>query len=137
MGIPVTGKNLFPSNIAGLPTWFTIRVDRDGYSACVRENEVVIAMNEATIDEDLAALKPGTIAIVNDKLPIRKKREDLTLVPCPFTELAGKITTDPSLRSSSPTWCMWVLPPTCWALSRARSSRPSPSSSPRRPKRSN
>jgi 2-oxoglutarate/2-oxoacid ferredoxin oxidoreductase subunit alpha len=98
MGIPVSGKNLFPSNIAGLPTWFTIRVDKDGYMACLRDAEILIAMNEATIDEDLAKLKPGTIAIVSDKLQIKSKRPDVTYFVCPFAELAGKHTTDPQMR---------------------------------------
>src|SRR5579863_4085309 len=74
MGIPVSGKNLFPSNIAGLPTWFTIRVDGDGYMACVRDSEILIAMNEATVDEDISKMKPGTIVIVSDKLPLKTKR---------------------------------------------------------------
>ena len=98
MGIPVSGKNLFPSNIAGLPTWFTIRVDKDGYMACVRDSEILIAMNEATVDEDIAKQKPGTIVIVSDKLPLKTKRQDITYYVCPFTEIAGKHAADPSMR---------------------------------------
>ena len=98
MGIPVSGKNLFPSNIAGLPTWFTIRVDKDGYMACVRDSEILIAMNEATVDDDIAKMKPGTIVIVSDKLPLKQKRADLTYFACPFTEIAGKHTTDASMK---------------------------------------
>lgn len=98
MGIPVSGKNLFPSNIAGLPTWFTVRIDADGYMACVRGSEILIAMNEATVDEDIAKQKPGTIVIVSDKLPLKEKRADITYFVCPFAEIAGKHTTDPSMR---------------------------------------
>ena len=58
MGIPVSGKNLFPSNIAGLPTWFTIRVNKDGYVARKREVEILVAMNPQTAFEDVKALQP-------------------------------------------------------------------------------
>src|SRR5512136_2761724 len=52
MGIPVSGKNLFPSNIQGLPTWYTIRVSRDGFLARCENSEVVVAMNPACFAED-------------------------------------------------------------------------------------
>src|SRR5580658_9045022 len=59
MGIPVSGKNLFPSNIAGLPTWFTIRVSEDGYTARKKEIDILVAMNPQTAFEDVRSLKPG------------------------------------------------------------------------------
>ena len=59
MGIPVSGKNLFPSNIQGLPTWYTIRVSKDGFLARRDEHEIVVAMNPATFAEDLADVLPG------------------------------------------------------------------------------
>ncbi len=59
MGIPVSGKNLFPSNIQGLPTWYTIRVNKDGFLARREEHEIVVAMNAATFAEDLASVNPG------------------------------------------------------------------------------
>lgn len=55
MGIPVSGKNLFPSNIAGLPTWFTIRVNKDGYIARKAETNILVAMNPQTAFEDVKA----------------------------------------------------------------------------------
>src|SRR4030067_771905 len=59
MGIPVSGKNLFPSNIQGLPTWYTIRVNRDGFLARREEQEIVVAMNPATFVRDLQSVVSG------------------------------------------------------------------------------
>src|SRR5215469_4244125 len=68
MGVPVSGKNLFPSNIAGLPTWFTIRASKDGYVARKRDTDVLIALNPETAREDVLALPPGSAAIYEEKL---------------------------------------------------------------------
>jgi 2-oxoglutarate ferredoxin oxidoreductase subunit alpha len=62
MGIPVSGKNLFPSNIAGLPTWYTIRANKDGYVARKKEIDLLIAMNPETGRDDVMALAPGAVA---------------------------------------------------------------------------
>src|SRR5512139_768998 len=59
MGIPVSGKNLFPSNIQGLPTWYTIRVSKDGFLARCEDYEIVVAMNPDSFSQDLADLAPG------------------------------------------------------------------------------
>src|SRR5436309_4828830 len=59
MGVPVSGKNLFPSNIAGLPTWFTIRASKDGYIARKKEIDFVVCMNSETAQEDVMSLAPG------------------------------------------------------------------------------
>ena len=59
MGIPVSGKNLFPSNIQGLPTWYTIRVNKDGYLARKGEHEIVVAMNPDTFEQDLESVISG------------------------------------------------------------------------------
>src|SRR4030042_3785969 len=59
MGIPVSGKNLFPSNIQGLPTWYTIRVSKDGFLARCDEHEIMVAMNPASFAADLAKVEPG------------------------------------------------------------------------------
>src|SRR5712675_2208686 len=61
MGVPVSGKNMFPSNIAGLPTWFTIRASKDGYIARKRECEVLVALNPDTAREDTLALPAGSV----------------------------------------------------------------------------
>src|SRR6201993_5546951 len=62
MGIPVSGKNLFPSNIAGLPTWYTIRASKQGYVARKREIELLVAMNAETAKEDILSLPTGAAA---------------------------------------------------------------------------
>src|SRR5436190_2345423 len=61
MGVPVSGKNLFPSNIQGLPTWFTIRANKDGYVARRKEIDILVCMNPETAIDDVKALSPGAI----------------------------------------------------------------------------
>ncbi len=95
MGVPVSGKNLFPSNIQGLPTWFTIRANRDGYVARKRELDVLILMNPETAEEDARAAAPGTSVIYEKKLAVERFRDDLLLFPVPFSELVVKVTTKP------------------------------------------
>src|SRR5947207_10389872 len=70
MGIPVSGKNLFPSNIAGLPTWFTIRVNKDGYIARRADNDITVIMNPETAAQDAATSPPGRVIVVNDQIPL-------------------------------------------------------------------
>src|SRR6187431_1803567 len=70
MGIPVSGKNLFPSNIAGLPTWFTIRVSRDGYVARRAETDVMVIMNPETAVEDAGRVGPGGVIVLNDQITL-------------------------------------------------------------------
>src|SRR5574340_1339968 len=70
MGIPVSGKNLFPSNIQGLPTWYTIRVSKDGYLARREEREVVVAMNPTTFGRDLADVQPGGAFLYADDIKL-------------------------------------------------------------------
>ncbi len=72
MGIPVTGKNIFPSNIQGLPTWYTIRLNRDGFTARRLRSEVVVALNPATAVEDHQQVEPGGVFMYADdiKLPL-------------------------------------------------------------------
>lgn len=77
MGVPVSGKNLFPSNIQGLPTWFTIRVSKDGYTARRDTTEILIAFNQRTADEDLAALAPGGVCIHPNDVKFTNPRSDV------------------------------------------------------------
>jgi 2-oxoglutarate ferredoxin oxidoreductase subunit alpha len=98
MGIPVSGKNLFPSNIAGLPTWFTIRANKDGWTARRKELDVLIAMNPETAREDVAGLEPGRIVIYEDRLNLSSIRNDLVYYPIPFAALANELTSDSRLR---------------------------------------
>src|SRR5450756_2376652 len=78
MGIPVSGKNLFPSNIAGLPTWYTIRVSRDGWVARKTEIDLLIAMNPDTAEEDVRSMRPGAAVIYDEGLNLNALRSDLT-----------------------------------------------------------
>ena len=82
MGVPVNGKNVFPSNIQGLPTWFHIRVSKDGYLGR-KESELLVAFNQATVDADLRALPPGGAAIVRDDLHPSVVRDDITVYQLP------------------------------------------------------
>ena len=66
MGVPVSGKNLFPSNIAGLPTWYTIRANKDGYVARKKEIDFVVAMNSETAQEDVMSLAPGAAVLYDE-----------------------------------------------------------------------
>src|SRR5215468_11175246 len=86
MGIPVSGKNLFPSNIAGLPTWYTIRVSKYGYTARREGTEILVAFNAKTADEDLAALPEGGVVIYNDEIKFTKRRDDVSYYPIPVKE---------------------------------------------------
>src|SRR5512143_2975454 len=76
MGIPVSGKNLFPSNIQGLPTWFTIRVSKDGYTARSEHQDVVVAMNPDTFAKDLDSLQPGGVFFYDDHIKMPISRQD-------------------------------------------------------------
>src|SRR5688572_14565628 len=98
MGIPVSGKNLFPSNIAGLPTWFTIRANKDGWIARRKEIDFLIAMNADTAREDVMALEPGRVVVYEETLNLNQLRKDITFFPIPFAKLATGITTDSRLR---------------------------------------
>ena len=88
MGIPVNGKNLFPSNIKGLPTWYTIRASKDGYTARRATTEIVVAFNGATVAEDVAALPSGGVCIIReDVAKIAPKRDDITVYIVPVKDL--------------------------------------------------
>jgi 2-oxoglutarate/2-oxoacid ferredoxin oxidoreductase subunit alpha len=98
MGIPVSGKNLFPSNIAGLPTWFTIRASKNGYVGRKKEIDILIAMNPETAKEDVESLEPGRVVIYDEKLNLSGLREDLVFYPIPFTQLSGEVVQEARLR---------------------------------------
>ena len=98
MGIPVSGKNLFPSNIAGLPTWFTIRANKDGWIARRKEIDFLVAMNPETAREDVMNLDPSRVVVYEETLKLNQYRKDLTFFPVPFAKLATEITPDSRLR---------------------------------------
>ncbi|HTP88222.1 MAG TPA: 2-oxoacid:acceptor oxidoreductase subunit alpha [Bryobacteraceae bacterium] len=98
MGIPVSGKNLFPSNIAGLPTWFTIRVSADGYIGRRRDSEFFVAMNPETAQEDTMNLRPGSALVYDEPLKLNGLRNDLRFYPVPFDKLVGPVCPEAKLR---------------------------------------
>ncbi|MDP9362586.1 MAG: 2-oxoacid:acceptor oxidoreductase subunit alpha [Acidobacteriota bacterium] len=98
MGVPVSGKNMFPSNIAGLPTWFTIRANKDGWIARKREVDIMICMNAATAREDVEALQPGSVCIYDAPLNCKSIRSDVTFFEVPFAKLAGELSQDSRMR---------------------------------------
>jgi len=98
MGIPVSGKNLFPSNIAGLPTWFTIRASKDGYIARRKDSEFLVAMNPETAEEDVLTLKPGAACVYDERLNLRRLRDDVVFYPVPFDQLVAPVCPDARLR---------------------------------------
>lgn len=98
MGVPVSGKNLFPSNIAGLPTWFTIRVSEKGYVARVARNDILVVMNPETAAEDVAAMVPGALIVVNDAIKLPEQPADRAVVRVPMAKLMEPITNDVKLR---------------------------------------
>ena len=95
MGVPVTGKNLFPSNIAGLPTWFQIRANHKGYKARKAAIDLLICMNPETAREDVAKVNPGTILIYDEPLKLNALRADLAFCPVPFQKLVAASCPEP------------------------------------------
>lgn len=89
MGVPVSGKNLFPSNIAGLPTWFLIRASKDGWVARKRDVDLLIAMNLETVVEDIRKLPAGAAVIYDDAFQLPDQRGDITYYPVPFDRLVA------------------------------------------------
>jgi 2-oxoglutarate ferredoxin oxidoreductase subunit alpha len=98
MGIPVSGKNLFPSNIAGLPTWYTIRANKDGYVARKKEIDFLVAMNPETAREDVLALGPGAAVVYDEPLKLNELRQDLVFYPVPFDKIVAEVCKDAKLR---------------------------------------
>jgi 2-oxoglutarate ferredoxin oxidoreductase subunit alpha len=98
MGVPVSGKNLFPSNIAGLPTWYTIRANKDGYVARKKEIDFLVAMNPETAREDVLALEPGAAVVYDEPLKLAELRQDLVFYPVPFDKIVAEVCRDAKLR---------------------------------------
>ncbi|HZD32800.1 MAG TPA: 2-oxoacid:acceptor oxidoreductase subunit alpha [Candidatus Angelobacter sp.] len=98
MGVPVSGKNLFPSNIAGLPTWFTIRASKKGYIARKKEIDFVVAMNPETAREDVMALEPGAAVLYDEPLKLNELRSDLVFYAAPFDKICASVCPEAKLR---------------------------------------
>ena len=98
MGIPVSGKNLFPSNIQGLPTWFTIRANGNGWISRKQDADVVVCMNPETSDEDVETAREGAVLIYEDSLNLADKRPDCVHYAVPFKKLIAECCPDMRLR---------------------------------------
>jgi len=98
MGVPVSGKNMFPSNIAGLPTWYTIRASKHHYLARKKEVDFLVAMNPETAKEDVLTLEPGAAVVYDEALKLNTLRNDLVFYPVPFDALVKPVCPDAKLR---------------------------------------
>jgi 2-oxoglutarate ferredoxin oxidoreductase subunit alpha len=98
MGVPVSGKNLFPSNIAGLPTWYTIRASKDGYVARTRDVQILVALNPETAKDDILALPAGSAAIYEENMNLKQYRNDVVCYPVPFDKITAAICPEAKLR---------------------------------------
>lgn len=96
MGIPVSGKNLFPSNIQGLPTWYTIRANKDGFIARQDTNDIVIAINPDSFAKDLASVSPGGAFFYSDDIKLGINRTDIAVYPLPIKTI---VRNDPNVPS--------------------------------------
>jgi 2-oxoglutarate ferredoxin oxidoreductase subunit alpha len=114
MGIPVSGKNLFPSNIQGRPTWYTIRVSKDDYIARRDESEIVVALNPDTALEDHIKTASGGVFIYEETIKIPLDRPDISYHAIPAKKIAAQLETDPKLKTYSANMVyvgvlMWLL----------------------------
>jgi 2-oxoglutarate/2-oxoacid ferredoxin oxidoreductase subunit alpha len=98
MGIPVSGKNLFPSNIAGLPTWYTIRASQHGYIGRKKEIDFLVAMNPETAQEDVKSLSAGAAVVYDEPLNLSTLRDDLTFYSVPYDKIVAAVCPDAKLR---------------------------------------
>ncbi len=98
MGVPVAGKNIFPSNIQGLPTWYTIRVNKDGFLGRLEERHIVVAMNPNTFTRDYESLVPGGAFFYPDDVKQPIDRQDISTYPMPIKKLSREADVAPNLR---------------------------------------
>ncbi|MBI1775882.1 MAG: 2-oxoacid:acceptor oxidoreductase subunit alpha [Proteobacteria bacterium] len=100
MGVPVTPRNIFPSNIQGLPTWYEMRISEEGHLGARGGVDMVVAMNPQTWDKDVAEIEPGGYLFYDSSkpLPQSKFREDINLLGMPLTEICNREYSDPRQR---------------------------------------
>jgi 2-oxoglutarate ferredoxin oxidoreductase subunit alpha len=98
MGVPVSGKNMFPSNIAGLPTWFTIRANKNGYIGRKKEIDFLVAMNPETAQEDTMTLAPGASVLYDEPLALHKLRDDVLFYAVPYDKIVAAVCPEAKLR---------------------------------------
>src|SRR2546430_12332632 len=97
-GVPVSGKNMSPANIAGLPTWYTIRASRRGYVGRKKEVDFLVAMNAEPAKEDVLTLEAGAAVVYDEPLKLNALRNDLVFYPVPFDKLVAPVCPDAKLR---------------------------------------
>src|SRR6266705_1560015 len=100
MGVPVSGKNMFPSNIAGLPTWYTIRANKHGYIGRKKEIDFLVAMNPETAQEDTMSLAPGASVLYDEPLALHKLRNDLLFYAVPYDKIVASVCPEAKLRKN-------------------------------------
>jgi 2-oxoglutarate ferredoxin oxidoreductase subunit alpha len=98
MGVPISGKNLFPSNIAGLPTWYTIRANKDGYIGRKKEIDFLVAMNAETAQDDVMSLGAGASVLYDEPLALDKLRNDLIFYSVPYDKIVATVCPEAKLR---------------------------------------
>ncbi len=98
MGIPVSGKNIFPSNIQGQPTWFTLRLSKKGYLGRVKDDDIVVAMNPVTLVKDINALVPGGVMLIPDDLTCPQLRDDIVIYKMPVRKILKEANVTPAFR---------------------------------------
>ena len=98
MGVPVSGKNMFPSNIAGLPTWYTIRANKHGYIGRKKEIDFLVAMNPETAAEDVMSLAAGASVLYDEPLALHKLRDDLIFYSVPYDKIVAQVCPEAKLR---------------------------------------
>src|ERR1700675_412943 len=100
MGIPVSPRNIFPSNIQGLPTWYEVRISEAGHLGARGGTDLMVAMNPQTWDKDVASIEPGGYLLYDSTkpMPAARFREDITVVGVPLTEICNREYTDPRQR---------------------------------------
>ena len=100
MGVPVSPRNIFPSNIQGLPTWYEVRVTEDGHLGARGGIDMMVAMNPQTWDKDVASIEPGGYLFYDSTkpMPSSKFREDITVLGVPLTAITNSTYTDPRQR---------------------------------------
>jgi 2-oxoglutarate/2-oxoacid ferredoxin oxidoreductase subunit alpha len=98
MGVPVSGKNLFPSNIAGLPTWYTIRANKDGYIGRKKEIDFLVAMNAETAQDDVMSLGAGGSVLYDEPLGLDRLRNDLVFYSVPYDKIVATVCPEAKLR---------------------------------------
>jgi 2-oxoglutarate/2-oxoacid ferredoxin oxidoreductase subunit alpha len=98
MGIPVSGKNIFPSNIQGLPTWYTLRVNKDGFLGRSEKDDIIVAMNASTISREQEFLVPGGVLFYADDIKLPEQRDDIFIYPMPIKKLIKNAEVSNKLR---------------------------------------